>query len=80
MAERRDSRSTGSEMARGLTQASRGLSVGFGFVGTVLLAWFVGRLIDGWLDIEPWAQVVGAIAGWVLGIVVVFYASQRSLD
>lgn len=80
MAQRPDTGGSGSDMAKGLSQASRGLSVAFGFVGTVLLAWFAGRLIDGWLDTEPWAQVIGAIVGWVAGIAVVFYAAQRSLD
>ncbi len=64
-------------MARGFSQASWGLAVAFGFVGILLLGWLVGRLIDGWLDIEPWAQVVGAIVGWVAGVFVVFYASLR---
>ena len=80
MVQRPGSGGTGSDMAKGLSQASRGLSVAFGFVGTVLLAWFVGRLIDGWFNSEPWAQVIGAIVGWAAGIAVVFYASQRSLD
>jgi len=67
-------------MAKGFSQASRGLSVAFGFVGTALGFWLVGRLIDSWLNTEPWAQLVGAIAGWAVGTVVVFYASQRSVD
>jgi len=66
-------------MAEGMSQASYGLSVALGFVGVVMLFWFAGRLIDGWLATEPWAQVVGAVVGWVLGVVVVIYASQRGL-
>jgi F0F1-type ATP synthase assembly protein I len=55
----------------------RGLSLAFEFVGAVFLFWFIGRLIDGWLDIEPWAQVVGAVVGWVGGTLHVYYAVQR---
>lgn len=80
MAQRPDPGGSGSDMAKGFSQASRGLSVAFGFVGTVLLVWFAGRLIDGWLNTEPWAQVIGAIVGWAGGTVVVYYAAQRSLD
>lgn len=63
-----------------MNQASYGLSVALGFVGVVMLFWFTGRLIDGWLDIEPWAQVVGSIGGWVAGVFVVYHASQRGLE
>jgi F0F1-type ATP synthase assembly protein I len=63
-----------------MTQASRAHAVAFGFVGTVLLMFGAGRLLDGWLGTEPWLQVIGSIAGWVVGVVVVYYASQRSLD
>jgi F0F1-type ATP synthase assembly protein I len=65
-------------MTRGMSQASYGLAVAFGFVATVLVFWGIGRWIDGLLGIEPWAQVVGAIVGWVAGVVVVYYAAQRS--
>ncbi len=69
--------SPGSDMAKGMSQASYGLAVAFGFVGVLIGFWFVGRLLDGWLGTEPWIQVVGAIVGWVAGVIVVFYASQR---
>ena len=66
-------------MARGMSQASQGLSLAFGFVIAVLAFWFAGRLLDGWLDTEPWFQVVGAVVGWVLGVFVVYHSasSQR---
>ncbi len=67
-------------MARGMAQASWGLSVAFGFVATVIGAWLVGRLLDGWLGTHPWLQVVGTVAGWALGVVVVVYGSQRRQD
>ena len=69
--------SAGSDMAKGMSQASYGLSVAFGFVGVVMGFWFIGRLVDGWLGIAPWAQVVGSVAGWALGVVVVYYAAQK---
>jgi F0F1-type ATP synthase assembly protein I len=71
--------STGSAMTRGMNQASYGLSVAFAFVAVVLLFFFAGRWIDLTLGIEPWAEVVGSILGWTLGVVVVYYASQREL-
>ena len=69
--------SLGSAMARGMNQASYGLSVAFGFVAAVIALWLAGRWVDGLLGTDPWAQVVGAVAGWVLGVFVVVYASQR---
>ena len=69
--------SAGSDMAKGFSQASYGLSVAFGFVGVVMGFWFLGRLVDGWLGIDPWAQVVGAVVGWILGVIVVYYAAQK---
>ena len=72
--------SLGGDASRGMNQASRGHAVAFGFVGCVLAFFGAGRLLDGWLGTEPWLQVVGSIVGWVLGVVVVYYMSQRSLD
>jgi F0F1-type ATP synthase assembly protein I len=81
MGDRPDNRNgAGSDMARGMSQASYGLAVAFAFSGIVLVGWLIGKAIDNWLDIEPWMQVVGAIAGWVLGVFVVIYASKRELD
>ncbi len=67
-------------MSRGISQASYGLSVAISFVAVVMLFWGIGRWIDGVLGIEPWAQVVGAIGGWIAGVVVVYYAAQRGLE
>lgn len=67
-------------MARGMSQASYGLSVALGFVGSVMGLWLAGRAVDGWLGTDPWAQVVGAVAGWVLGVAVVYYAAQKKQD
>lgn len=72
--------SLGGDASRGMNQASRGHAVAFGFVGCVLLFLGAGRLLDAWLGTEPWLLVAGSIVGWVLGVVVVFYMSQRSLD
>jgi F0F1-type ATP synthase assembly protein I len=57
--------------------AAKGLSLAFEFAGAVFLFWFLGRLVDNWLDIEPWGQVVGALIGWVGGFLHVYYATQR---
>ncbi|MGH2751730.1 MAG: AtpZ/AtpI family protein [Actinomycetota bacterium] len=55
------------------------MSLAFEFAAAVFLFWFLGRLIDGWLDIEPWGQVVGAVVGWIGGTLHVYYAVQRRL-
>lgn len=57
--------------------AGRMLSLAFEFAGAVLMFWFFGRLVDGWLDVEPWGQVVGSLLGWVGGFLHVYYAVQR---
>ena len=54
-----------------------GLSLAFEFAGAVFLFWFLGKLVDGWLGIEPWGQVVGSVIGWVGGFLHVYYATQR---
>lgn len=64
-------------MARGTSQATEGLSLAFGFVVAVLIFWFAGRLLDGWLDTEPWFQIVGAVVGWAFGVLVVYQAAMH---
>jgi F0F1-type ATP synthase assembly protein I len=54
-----------------------GMSLAFEFAGAVFLFWFLGRLVDNWLGIEPWGQVVGSMIGWVGGTLHVYYAAQR---
>ena len=56
---------------------AKGMSLAFEFAGAVFLFWFLGRLVDNWLGIEPWGQVVGAVVGWIGGTLHVFYAMQR---
>jgi len=58
----------------------RGLSLAFEFAGAVFLFWFAGRLVDNWLGIAPWAQIVGAVIGWIGGILHVYYAVQSISD
>jgi F0F1-type ATP synthase assembly protein I len=58
-------------------QVGRYLSLAFEFAGAVLIFWFLGRLVDNWLDIEPWGQLVGSLFGWVGGFLHVYYATQR---
>jgi F0F1-type ATP synthase assembly protein I len=60
-----------------MADMASGLSLAFEFAGAVFLFWFLGRLVDGWLNTEPWAQVLGAIIGWAGGIAHVYYAAQR---
>ena len=77
---KRRSNSSGTDMAKGLTQASWGLSVALGFAVIVVVSWLAGRALDDWLGTDPWFQVVGAVIGWLLGTVVVYYAAQRRQD
>ena len=63
-----------------MNQASRGHAAAIGFVLVVLRCFGAGRLLDSWIGIEPVGTVIGSIVGWVLGVVVVYYMSQRSLD
>jgi F0F1-type ATP synthase assembly protein I len=77
---KRRSNSSGTDMAKGLTQASWGLSVALGFAVIVVVSWLAGRVLDDWLGTDPWFQVVGAVIGWLLGTVVVYYAAQRRQD
>lgn len=58
--------------------AAKGLSLAFEFAGAVFLFWFLGRLVDGWLDSDPWAQIVGALVGWVGGFLHVYYATREN--
>ena len=60
--------------------AAKGLSLAFEFAGAVFLFWFLGRLVDGWLDIEPWAQVTGSLVGWLGGFLHVYYATRDAGD
>lgn len=55
----------------------RGLALGFEFAAAVALFWLLGRLVDDWLGIEPWAQIVGSILGWTGGTIHVVIAAQR---
>jgi F0F1-type ATP synthase assembly protein I len=52
------------------------MSLAFEFAGAVLLFWFLGRLLDGWLGIEPWGQVAGTVVGWTGGTLHVYYATK----
>jgi F0F1-type ATP synthase assembly protein I len=56
---------------------ARGLSLAFEFAGAVFLFWLIGRLVDNWLEIEPWGQVIGSLIGWGGGFLHVYYATQR---
>ena len=72
--------SFGSDYAKGMSQASWGLALAFGFVAIAAGCFFVGRWVDGWLSTEPWFQLVGALVGFVAATVTIYYGSQRSLD
>ncbi|MEA2433753.1 MAG: hypothetical protein QOG54_1210 [Actinomycetota bacterium] len=69
-------RGIGSDYAKGMSQASDGLSTAFGFVVVVMVFWLGGRALDGWIGTEPWLQVVGAVAGWILGTLSVIYSAR----
>ncbi len=58
------------------SSAGAGLSLAFEFAGAVFLFWFFGRLVDNWLGIEPWGQIIGSLLGWVGGFLHVYYATK----
>ena len=58
-------------------ETGRGMSLAFEFAGAVFLFWFLGKLVDGWLDTDPWFQVIGALLGWVGGFLHVYYWSKN---
>jgi F0F1-type ATP synthase assembly protein I len=62
-----------------MNQASRGLSMAFGFVGVMLLFFGAGKLIDNWLGITPWAEVIGSLLGWVAGTLTVYYGTKQGI-
>lgn len=76
----RSNKGWGAAAGRGSQQASWGIALAFGFVGIVVGCFFAGRLLDDWIGTEPWLSIVGAIGGFVLGTVVVYYGSQRKFD
>lgn len=53
------------------------ISLAFEFAAAVFLFWFLGRLVDNWLGIEPWAQVTGGVIGWIGGILHVYISVER---
>lgn len=61
----------------GKGDVGKALSLAFEFAGAVFLFWFLGRLVDDRLGIEPWGQLVGALLGWVGGFLHVYYATQK---
>jgi F0F1-type ATP synthase assembly protein I len=69
--------SLGSSMSRGMAQASYGLSVAFAFVAIVIGFWWIGRQVDARVGIEPWAQVIGTLMGWILGVAAVYVLAKR---
>lgn len=60
-----------------MADAAGGLSLAFEFAGAVFAFWFLGRLVDNWLGIEPWAQVIGSLVGWAGGFAHVYYKTQQ---
>jgi F0F1-type ATP synthase assembly protein I len=60
--------------------AAKGMTLAFEFAGAVFLFWFIGQAVDGWLNTEPWAQLIGSLIGWAGGFIHVYYATQRRTD
>lgn len=82
MAERKDaSAAQGDQRLSGrykqMSGFSLGISLAFEFAAAVFLFWFFGRVVDNWLDIEPWGQVTGGVIGWIGGILHVYLAVER---
>lgn len=75
--------SPGADMARGASEAGRWLAVPIGLVFWVSVFWLTGRWLDGRWDTDPWGQLIGAVVGWAVGFIYVFWAvrvAMRSAD
>lgn len=66
-------------MAKGATEAARWLSVPIGLVFWATVFWLGGRWVDDRWSTEPWGQVIGAVIGWTLGFVYVFWAVKIAM-
>lgn len=63
------------KLQRGVTPAegraeTRGWAIGIEFVGTVLVAGFIGWMIDNWIDAgtRPWAMIALLLLGFAAGV------------
>lgn len=43
-------------------------NVGIGMVAAAAVGLFGGRYIDSWLDISPWATIIGTLLGLISGL------------
>ena len=66
--------SSGADMARGATEASRWLAIPIGFVVWLSVFFLAGRWADNHWGWNPWGELVGALIGWAVGLTYVFYA------
>ena len=53
------------ELFEGLQTAT---TVGFYMVSSVVAGMFLGRLVDGYFMIQPWATIVGIVLGMMAGL------------
>lgn len=52
-------------------------TVGIILVSCVIAGYLLGRLLDGWLDTEPWLMVICTLFGSVAGFVQMFTIVKR---
>ena len=50
----------------------RFVGVGFELIVPILVGLYLGHRLDGWLEIEPWGLVGGAVLGMLTGFVQFF--------
>ena len=55
------------------------LFVGFTLVGSIVLGYFLGTLIDRSLDTAPWGILIGVLLGAVAGFAGLIRIIQRTL-
>lgn len=54
-------------------------SIGLVLVVSVMLGFFLGRWLDGWLHTDPWLTLAGLMLGAAAGFVEIFRIAKRYL-
>jgi ATP synthase protein I len=47
-------------------------SIGLNMVATIVVGLLLGRLVDQWLDMQPWASIIGIVFGMLTGLWVTY--------
>ena len=42
--------------------------IGIQMALTMIICWWIGSKVDGWMDVEPWGSLVGIFFGMFVGM------------